>query len=260
MKDEGTSPHRDMPMRFHRMGLLAGPDGMTTLGNARVALFGLGGVGSWTAECLVRSGITDILLVDADNVAESNINRQLVALGSTIGRPKADVLRERLLDINPDANIEVRAERYTADTADSFDLQSFTHVIDAIDSLADKALLISRSTSISGLRFFSSMGAAMRLDPSHIHVDEFRKVKGCRLAAALRSRFKRTGMMPRRKFKCVFSDEQPIARPADAPEDTSGAMTYGKVAVNGAACHITAIFGMTLASLVINDIIGRSKN
>lgn len=259
MKDDTPMRH-DKSMRFHRIGLLAGPDGMTALSNARVALFGLGGVGSWTAECLVRSGVTDLLIVDADTVAESNINRQLVAVGSTIGRPKAEVLCERLLDINPEAKITVRVERYTAETADSFDLQSFTHVIDAIDSLADKALLILRATSISGLRFCSSMGAAMRLDPSHIKVDEFRKVKGCRLAAALRSRFKRTGIMPRRKFKCVFSDEQPIVRPADAPEDTSGAMTYGKVAINGAACHITAIFGMTLASLVINDIIGRSKS
>lgn len=242
-------------MRFHRMGLLAGNDGMASLAEARVAIFGIGGVGSWTAECLARSGIGRIDLIDADTVAESNINRQLPALSSTVGQPKVEVLRRRLLDINPAADIRIRRERYTAPTADTFRLEDYTHVIDAIDSLADKALLIFRATSVPGLKFYSSMGAALKLDPSRIAVAEFWKVKGCPLAAALRRRFKKSGMMPQRKFKCVFSDEQPFPRSIDAPADTSGAMSYDKVAVNGAACHITAIFGFTLASLVVRDIL-----
>lgn len=242
-------------MRFNRMSLLIGNEGLDRLVRARVAVFGLGGVGSWTAEALVRSGVGHILLVDADVVAESNINRQLVALDSTVGRTKAEVLRERLLDINPAADIEIRVERYTSATAESFPLESFSFVVDAIDSLADKALLILRSTAVRGLGFASSMGAAMKLDPEKIHIDEFWRVKGCPLAAALRRRFKKSGQFPARKFKCVFSDEQPVARHDGLGPDMSGAMMFDKVAVNGAACHITAIFGMMLASIVIRDIL-----
>lgn len=244
-------------MRFHRIGLLAGPDGMKALAAARVAVFGIGGVGSWTAESLVRSGVGRIDLIDADVVGESNINRQLMALTSTVGLPKAEVLRERLLDINPDADIRIRVERYTKDTADSFDLAQYSHVIDAIDSLSDKALLILNATSLSGLRFYSSMGAAQKLDPLKIKVDEFWKVKGCPLAAALRRRFKKSGIRPHRKFRCVYSDEQPAYRHTEIGADESGVMTYDKVAVNGAVCHITAVFGFVLASLVINNILGK---
>lgn len=245
-------------MRFHRLGLLTGHDGMKALSQARVALFGIGGVGSWAAESLVRSGIGRIDLIDADIVGESNINRQLMALSSTVGKPKALVLRDRLLDINPDADIRVRVERYTKDTAQSFDLSQYTHLIDAIDSLADKALLILNATSVSGLKFYSSMGAAQKLDPRKIRVDEFWKVKGCPLAAALRRKFKKSGLLPRRKFKCVYSDEQPVVRHAEVGSDQSGVMMYDKVAVNGAVCHITAVFGFILASLVINNILGKN--
>lgn len=245
-------------MRFNRMSLLVGDDGLRLLAEARVAVFGLGGVGSWTAEALARSGIGHLMLVDADVVAESNINRQLVALGSTVGRPKAEVLRERLLDINPEADIVTRVERYTADTADTFGLDGMTYAIDAIDSLADKAHLILHATSLRGLGFASSMGAALKLDPTKIHIDEFWHVKGCPLAAALRRKFKKSGTLPRRKFRCVYSDEQPLPR-RDADADTSGAMMFDKVAVNGAACHITAIFGMMLASLAVRDIISRKS-
>lgn len=242
-------------MRFHRIGLLAGAEGMEALRDARVAVFGTGGVGSWTAECLARSGVGHIDLIDADVVAESNVNRQLMALTSTIGLPKAEVLAARLRDINPDAEVTTRVERYCAAEADSFALPSYTHIVDAIDSLADKADLILRVTSLKGPVLFSSMGAARRLDPSRVMVDEFWKVKGCPLAAALRHRFRRSGQRPARKFKCVYSDEQPVERRHDMGADLSGAMTYDKVAVNGAACHITAIFGMTLGALVVNDIL-----
>ena len=244
-------------MRFNRLAPLARKAGMDLLAEARVAVFGVGGVGSWTAEALARSGVGRIDLIDADVVAESNINRQLMALSSTVGEPKAEVLRRRLLDINHSADVRVRIERYTSANADTFDLTEYTHVVDAIDSLADKALLILRATSTPHLKFYSSMGAAQKLDPSKIRVDEFWKVKGCALAAALRRRFKKSGDYPRRKFKCVFSEEQSRPRFSDADPDVSGAMMYDKVAVNGAVCHITAIFGMTLGSLVINDVLSR---
>ncbi len=248
-----------MPYKFHRMGLLVGPEGLNSLAEARVAIFGVGGVGSWTAETLIRSGVGHLDIIDADKVAESNINRQLIATTSTIGRSKVEVLRERLLDINPEADIRDFKMRYDSSTSALFPLERYTHVVDAIDSLADKADLILAATSTPGLFFCSSMGAASRLDPERIKVAEFWKVEGCPLAAALRRRFRKTATFPRRRFKCVYSDEAAIAPSVSLPEDLSGPMTFNKVAINGAACHITAIFGLRLAALIVNDILRSAK-
>lgn len=240
-----------MNYRFHRVERLLGSDKTRRLADTRVIIFGIGGVGGWAAEALVRSGIGHLTMVDADRVAESNINRQPMATSSTVGQLKTDVMKRRLLDINPDADIVAVCARYDASTAADFDLASYDYIIDAIDSLADKALLILNATATRGPRFFSSMGAALKSDPTRVAVAEFWKVKGCSLAAALRRRFKRTGIMPRRKFKCVYSDE--LLPNLGPDEDHSGAMTFDKVAVNGALVQVTATFGMTLASLVIND-------
>lgn len=250
---------------FDRTARLVGIEAMSRISDARVVIFGLGGVGSWTAETLVRTGISHLTLVDADRVAASNINRQLPALSTTVGEIKVDVLRDRLLAINPKAEIEAIHGLYTTSTADDYDLTRWDYVVDAIDSLSDKALLILRATTAMAetagtdrpVRFYSSMGAALKLDPSRIAVAEFWKVKGCPLAAALRRRFKKTGVFPAKKFKCVYSDElvpnntDYIATVADS------AMTFGKVATNGSIMHITAIFGITLASLIVRDLIER---
>lgn len=243
-------------LRLSRVSRLIGREATDTLGKKKVILFGLGGVGSWAAESLVRSGIRQLTIVDADTVAESNINRQLPAMTSTVGKSKVEVMRDRLLDIAPDADIRVVNGRYDKATAEDFDLDSYDYTIDAIDSLADKALLILRATS-SRTRFYSSMGAALKLDPSRIQIAEFWKVKGCPLAAALRRRFKKSGLLPRRKFKCVFSDELVHNRGEEMAD--GGAMSFDKVAFNGALCHITAIFGMMLASLVVNDVIRQTS-
>lgn len=252
---------------FNRVALLTGTEAFGTLASRRVIIFGVGGVGSWTAETLVRSGIARLTIVDADTVAASNINRQLPATSSTVGRVKVEVMKQRLLDINPDAEIEAIHDFYNAETQSRYDLRDYDYVIDAIDSLADKALLILNATAAMAetakssrpVHFYSSMGAALKLDPSRIAVAEFWKVKGCPLAAALRRKFKKSGVFPTRKFRCVYSDEL-VANHADAVmlADRSGAMTYGKVAVNGAFMHITAVFGITLASLVIRDAIGKT--
>lgn len=241
--------------RLSRVIRLVGTDATESLLNTRVAIFGIGGVGSWAAEALVRTGVKNILLVDADTVATSNINRQLPATVTTVGEPKVNVLKKRLLEISPDALIEVREERYTAQNASQYNLDEFDYVIDAIDSLADKAALILHATA-SKTKLYSSMGAAMKMDASRIAVDEFWKVKGCPLAAALRRKFKKGGSLPRRKFKCVYSDE--LLPNLGPMVDTSGAMSFDKVAFNGALCHITAIFGMTLASLVIRDCVSQA--
>lgn len=226
---------------FDRTALVAGDEMMKRLAAARVLLVGVGGVGSWCAEALVRTGIGHLAMVDSDRVDPTNVNRQLPATSSTVGELKVEVLRRRLADINPEAEIESRAERYTPDTADGFDLGSYDYVIDAIDSLSCKAELILRASE-KGVRLCSSMGAARKLDPSRIEVAEFWKVYGDPLARALRNRFKRTGRYPKRKFKCVFS-------PETIPNRIDGD-------ANGTFVHITAIFGFTLASLVIRDIYG----
>lgn len=235
---------------LNRAYLLLGDEGMSRLGSARVIVFGVGGVGSWCAESLVRSGVRHLTIVDNDEVCVSNINRQLMATIRTVGQPKVDALRERLLSILPDARIDARRELFTADTAASFNLDEYDYIIDAIDALRDKALLIQMATRTKA-RFFSSMGAALKLDPTKVRVAEFWKVEGCPLARALRQRFKRSGEMPARKFKCVYSPELVANRGCGIVADNSD--SHGKVCTNGSLMHITAIFGLTLAGLVIQD-------
>lgn len=231
---------------FARTALLLGQPVMERLAGARVILFGVGGVGSWCAEALIRSGIGHLTMVDGDVVMPTNLNRQLPALTDTIGQPKVAVLQQRLQRINPDAQIEAVQGRYNADTAESFHLENYDFVIDAIDSVADKALLIRHATSLPGVELFSSMGAARKLDPTRIRIAEFWKVSGDPLARVLRQRFKHDGLYPARKFLCVCSDEQ-LANAADVPTDEARA--------NGTVAHITAIFGNMLASMVINTLV-----
>ena len=221
---------------FQRSELLLGQGAMERIAQKRVIIFGVGGVGSWCAESLVRSGIKHLTIVDSDSVDVSNINRQLMATTETVGRVKVDVLRERLLTINPSADITAIHAFFTVETADSFQLNTYDYIIDAIDSLKDKTLLILMATQTDA-KFFSSMGAALKLDPTRIKIAEFWKVQGDPLARVLRKRFKREGQYPSRKFLCVYSDE--LIEPQGE----------GK----GSLVHITAIFGFMLAGLVIQD-------
>ena len=223
---------------FQRSELLLGAEAMERIAEKRVIVFGVGGVGSWCAESLVRSGIKHLTIVDSDSVCASNINRQLMATTQTIGQVKVDALRDRLLSINPAAEITALHEFFTAETADSFHLESYDYIIDAIDTLKDKTLLILMACNTQA-KFFSSMGAALKLDPTRIKIAEFWKVQGDPLARVLRKRFKREGQYPARKFQCVYSDE--LVEPQGE----------GK----GSLVHITAIFGFMLAGLVVQDAI-----
>lgn len=243
---------------YNRTRLLVGDEAMTAISSSHVILFGVGGVGGWCAESLIRSGVSRLVLVDADVVCATNLNRQLPATLSALGRSKVEVLRERLLDINPDAEIVAVTCRYDSKTASTFNLADYDYVIDAIDSLSDKALLILNATR-SGVKLFSSMGAALKMDASRIAVAEFWSVKGCPLAAALRRRFKKSKEFPARKFRCVYSDEIYENRGEVTEAIDDGSMTFNKVRVNGTIAHTTAIFGFSLASLVINDIINNVK-
>ena len=242
--------------RFNRLRLLLGDETLMQIMQKRVIVFGVGGVGSWCAEALVRSGICDITLVDADKVCITNINRQLLATTSTIDGVKVDVMKRRLLDINPSVQVTTLEKRYDDSSASEFNLNDYDYVIDAIDSLADKALLI-RNACDSTATLFASMGAALKTDSSRIATAEFWKVQGCPLAAALRRRFKKSKQLPSRKFRCVYSDEVFPNRGGEI--DNDGSMTFNKVSINGTLAHTTAIFGLKLAELVINDILKRQN-
>ena len=235
----------DAPCWLERTAIVAGPEMMDALARTSVAVLGVGGVGSWCVEALARTGVGAITIADPDCVAQSNINRQLPALVTTVGQAKVDVLARRIADINANCAVKALQKRYTPETAADFGLDNYDYVVDAIDSLADKASLILRCTSAATAPragFVSSMGAARKLDPARVSVAEFWKVEGCALARALRTRFRRSGVFPKSKFKCVYSPET-LSQAADGPKG-----------VNGTFAHATAVFGLRLAYLVINDI------
>ncbi|MDE6256661.1 MAG: tRNA threonylcarbamoyladenosine dehydratase [Muribaculaceae bacterium] len=234
---------------------LLGKEGMRKLGDVKVIVFGIGGVGSWCAEALVRSGVRKITLVDGDKVAVSNINRQLMATVETVGEVKVEAMKKHLLSVAPDAEIKILYKNFSAENSAEFELDSYDYIIDAIDSLKDKASLIELATR-TGARFFSSMGAALKMDPTRVRVAEFRNAIGCPLARALRNRFKKSGHFPRKKFKVVYSDEI-LPNLGAEPEGEKSEMDKRKAQINGSLMHITAIFGLTLAGLVIKDVTGK---
>ncbi|PNE27131.1 tRNA threonylcarbamoyladenosine dehydratase [Tannerella sp. oral taxon 808] len=238
---------------FSRTELLIGREAMDRMQRARIILFGVGGVGSWCAESLVRSGIRRLTLVDSDRVSPTNINRQLPASVRTVGQLKVDVLRERFIEINPDAEIEAVASAYNAETSDTFRLETYDYILDAIDSLSEKVHLIRTATGLPRATFFSSMGAALKLDPQRIRVAPFSRVAGCPLAAALRRRLKQ-GEPPAHDFLCVYSDEV-LENRGTVPSDTDASVWDARKArINGTIAHTTAIFGFTLASLVVQHL------
>jgi len=231
---------------FSRLSLLVGNDTMDIIKKKKVIIFGVGGVGSWCAESLVRSGIHNLTIVDNDKVCISNVNRQLQATTKTVGLVKVEVLKQRLLEINPQAQITAIEKTYSAQTDPFFQLEQFDYIIDAIDSLENKATLMLRATECQG-KFFSSMGAAFKMSTSKIQVAEFWKVYGCPLARAVRQKFKKNKTFPKKKFLCVFSPEVL----------TNKDKNISATKLNGTIVHITAIFGFTIAGLVMQDITGR---
>lgn len=234
----------------NRTELLLGADVLARLGEVRVALFGVGGVGSWCAEGLVRSGVKHLTLVDADRISPSNVNRQLMATPRTVGQVKVEALRERLLEIAPDAQIVPLQKVFSAATAEEFDLAGYDYILDAIDSLKDKGELILRATRTPAV-FFSSMGAALKIDPTQVRVAEFWNVRGCPLGAALRKKFKQNHTWPGHKFRCVYDEQVLPNRGYVAVSETD---LFNKAQINGSLAHITAIFGMTLCGLVVEDV------
>ena len=236
---------------FRRSELLLGHEAMERIAQKRVIIFGVGGVGSWCAESLVRSGIRQLTIVDSDHVCITNINRQLMATTKTVGQVKVEALKERLLTINPSAEITALQQVFSEESASTFCLEDYDYIIDAIDSLKDKAQLILIACKTNA-KLFSSMGAALKLDPTRIRVTEFWKVQGDPLARAIRKKFKHYGQFPEKKFLVVYSDE--LLENKGCPPDTDETPSlFNKPQTNGSLAHITAIFGFTLAGLVIQD-------
>ena len=201
---------------FSRSEAILGIEAIEELRTKRVILFGVGGVGSWCAEALIRTGLVHLTIVDGDTVQPSNINRQLPATRETLGRPKVEVLRERLLSINPEAEIKAINAMYepTPSLKGGEDLgealSEYDYIIDAIDSVAAKTDLIIRATRVRGTKVFSSMGAALRFDPTQVTTGELMSIKGDALAKAVRARMKKIGFKPYKKVKCVYSTEQAV--------------------------------------------------
>lgn len=244
---------------FKRAELLLGDKLMDKIATKRIILFGIGGVGSWCAESLVRTGVKYLTIVDSDFVCETNINRQLMATTKTVGQRKVDVLKARLQDINPDAEITVMAEVYSEEASASFHLENYDYIIDAIDSLKHKVHLLLTATRTKA-KVFSSMGAALKMDTTKIKTAEFWKVKGCPLAAALRRKMKQ-GARPSKKIMCVYSDEVLDNKGVKYENDESKSSQLlkqdnpsMKAQTNGTLVHITAIFGFSLAGMIIKDI------
>ncbi len=253
---------------FHRSRLLMGDAPLQRLHDIRVILFGVGGVGSWCAESLVRSGVKHLTIVDSDRVNISNVNRQLMATTQTVGQVKVEVLKERLLSINPEAEITAIQDIYNAENSESFRLNEYDVIIDAIDSLAEKAHLLLTASRTDAL-LYSSMGAALKMDPTRIQVAEFMKVRGCPLGRALRKKMKHQKVRPAKKFLCVYSDEvlpnlgeadvdgyEPtIAESTTSQEGREDLLSHNwnerKAQINGTMSHITAMFGFTLAGLIV---------
>ena len=230
-----------MKEEFNRTAMLIGEDNVEKLSHASVALFGLGGVGSYCAEALARCGIGKIMIVDCDVVSRSNINRQLCALQSTVGRYKTEVVAERLLDINPDLKLDARCERLTPDNIDTFDLEGYDYIIDAIDTVSAK-LALAEKAQILGIPMISSMGTGNKTDPSALTVSDISKTSVCPLARVMRRELKKRGIY---KLKVIFSSEEP----------KTPAQNEGKKATPASIAFVPSVAGLLAASEAVKEIL-----
>lgn len=231
---------------LQRTTLLLGNDAITRLRQSRILVVGVGGVGAYAAEMLVRAGIGHMTLIDSDDVSTTNINRQLIALQSTIGQPKVTVLSKRLLDISPYLEIEARQCYLEADDTDKLLMQGYDFVVDAIDTIAPKTALLSACVR-HGIAVISSMGAGARLDPSQIQYADISKTYRCGLARAVRTRLRKMGI--EKGIPVVFSTEQPQE---NAVVETIS--ERNKRSIVGTVSYMPVIFGCYLAAFVIRQL------
>lgn len=236
---------------FERTHILIGDEGIEKLQNSHVFLAGMGGVGSFTAEALARMGVGKMTLVDHDIVSGSNINRQLVALNSTIGQKKADVMSQRIQDINPDCQLTLLTEFLTPDSIPTALAQGYDVIVDAIDSMSSKSSLLETAWR-NDMTVFASMGAGGKLDPTQVRTGDLMDTRMCKLAKQLRSQLRKRGVG--RGIQTVYSLESPL--PALPPEPVGRGRAR---AVNGTVSYMPSIFGLTLAGMVVNHIVGDSR-
>lgn len=230
--------------QFSRTELLIGKQGIKKLQNSHVAIFGIGGVGGYTAEALARSGVGKIDIIDNDKVSLTNINRQIIALHSTIGQYKVDVMEKRLLDINPDIEIKKYKTFFMPDTKEQFDFGIYDYVVDAIDTVVGKICIIEEAKN-KNIPVISSMGAGNKLSPLDFVVADISKTSVCPLARAIRLELKKRNI---KNVKVVFSKELPV-KPADSKEITA------KRQVPGSNAFVPSTAGLIIASEVVKDLI-----
>ena len=248
-----------MSERFSRTEMLLGSDAMEQLKKAHVAVFGVGGVGGYTAEALVRSGIGKLTLVDSDTVAESNINRQIIATTKTIGRYKTEVMRERALDINPDIQVEEHRIFYLPETAGQFDFTEFDYVVDAVDTVTAKLTLV-EAANAAGVPVISCMGAGNKLNPGAFEITDIYKTSVCPLAKVMRRECKLRGI---KKLKVLYSKEEALKPRESKSEDYYAEGTGEEVDITtkrrstpGSVAFVPSVAGLMIAGEVIRDLTG----
>ena len=229
-------------MQFSRTALLIGEEGVEKLKKARVAVFGVGGVGGYAVEALARSGVGALDLIDKDTVSVSNINRQIIALHSTVGRLKTEVAAERIKDVNPDICVRVHNVFYLPETAEQFDFSQYDYVVDAIDTVSGKLALIEQAKR-ENVPVISSMGAGNKLDPTAFEVADITKTSVCPLARVMRRELKKRGI---EHLKVVYSKEEPM--PSSLTDEDSGKPIPGSIA------FVPSVVGLILAGEVIKDL------
>ena len=244
---------------FSRTQLIFGEEAMDILANSRVAVFGVGGVGGFTVEALARSGVGAIDLIDDDKVCVTNINRQIIALGSTVGMYKVDAAEKRIHDINPECRVTCHKMFYMPETAHKLDFSQYDYVVDAIDTVTGKIEIIMQANA-AGVPVISSMGAGNKVDPTAFEVADIYKTSVCPLARVMRYQLKRRGV---KKLKVVYSKEQPIAPKGIAAEDGSGNtdMRSGTArrSTPGSNAFVPSVAGLIISGEVIKDLIKLKK-
>lgn len=246
-----------MSEQFSRTELLIGIDGMEKLQNARVAVFGVGGVGGYVVEALARSGVGTLDIVDADKVCLSNLNRQIIATHKTIDKYKVDAAKERILEINPDAVVNAHACFYLPETAGQFDFSEYDYVVDAIDTVTGKIELVMQADK-AGTPIISSMGAGNKMDPTAFRVADIYKTNVCPLAKVMRRELKKRGI---KKLKVVYSEEKPIT-PMAVTQTEQESMDTDNVREGakrrqtpGSNAFVPSVVGLIIAGEVIKDLI-----
>ena len=231
--------------RFSRTERLLGTEAMERLAGCRVAVFGVGGVGGFVVEALARSGVGSLELCDKDDVDITNINRQIIALQSTVGRPKVEVAAERIRDINPNCRVTLHRVFYLPETADQFDFSQYDYVVDAVDTVTAKLSLIQRAKE-AGVPVISSMGAGNKLDPTAFRVADIYETSVCPLAKVMRRECRKRGI---EKLKVVYSTEEALV-----PRDSGEEAEAGRRSVPGSVAFVPSVAGLIIAGEVIRDL------